>query len=166
MHWVDVFTESNRNPDSANRIRHKSSRHALLKFTSSVHVCSMLFSVYFCIWLSRYGDTVEENSSVFSLIRGHVGSKTLHQQNPLVVNWSCRLTQVDLYNGRNTGGCLGLVFGIHTHTHTRLTALFPGLPGWASTRKVKPIWILLKQEAVSGSGITGPYASLHLTPDR
>ena len=40
-----------------------------------------------------------------------------------------------------------LVFGphTHTHTHTRLTALFPGLPGWASTRKVKPIWILLKQ---------------------
>jgi len=34
----------------------------------------------------------------------------------------------------------------HTHTHTRLTALFPGLPGSAGTRKVKPIWILLKQE--------------------
>ena len=41
---------------------------------------------------------------------------------------------------------------IHTHTHTRLTALFPGLPGWAGTRKVKPVWILLKQETVSGSG--------------
>ena len=39
-------------------------------------------------------------------------------------------------------------------THTRLTALCPGLPGWASTRKVKPIWILLKQETVSGSGIS------------
>jgi len=38
------------------------------------------------------------------------------------------------------------------HTHTRLTALFPGLPGWAGTRKVKPIWISLKQETVSGSG--------------
>ena len=42
----------------------------------------------------------------------------------------------------------------HTHTHTRLTALCPGLPGWAGTRKVKPIWILLKQETVSGSGIS------------
>ena len=41
-----------------------------------------------------------------------------------------------------------------THTHTRLTAPFPGLPGWAGTRKVKPIWILLKQEKVSGSGIS------------
>jgi len=38
------------------------------------------------------------------------------------------------------------------HRHTRLTALCPGLPGWAGTRKVKPIWILLKQETVSGSG--------------
>jgi len=33
-------------------------------------------------------------------------------------------------------------------------ALFPGIPGWASTRKVKSIWILLKQETVSGSGIS------------
>jgi len=40
-----------------------------------------------------------------------------------------------------------------THTHTHLTALFPGLPEWAGTTKVKPIWILLKQETVSGSGI-------------
>ena len=42
----------------------------------------------------------------------------------------------------------------HTHTHTRLTALFPRLPRWVGTRKVKPIWILLKQETVSGSGIS------------
>ena len=36
----------------------------------------------------------------------------------------------------------------HTHTYTRLTALCP-VP-----EKVKPIWILLKQETVSGSGIS------------
>ena len=30
----------------------------------------------------------------------------------------------------------------------------PGLPGWAGTRKVKPICILVKQETVSGSGVT------------
>ena len=42
----------------------------------------------------------------------------------------------------------------HTHTFSRLTAPFPWLPRWASTRKVKPIWILLKQETVSGSGIS------------
>ena len=51
----------------------------------------------------------------------------------------------------------------HTHTHNftgcgwrrttpRLTALCLGLPGSAGTRKVKPIWILLEQETVSGSG--------------
>jgi len=38
--------------------------------------------------------------------------------------------------------------------NTRLTALFPGLSRWASTRKAKTIWILLKQETVSGSGIS------------
>ena len=41
-----------------------------------------------------------------------------------------------------------------THTHVRLMALFPGLPRRAGTRKVKPIWISLKQETVSGSGIS------------
>jgi len=33
-------------------------------------------------------------------------------------------------------------------------ALFPGLPRWAGTRKVKPVGILRKQETVSGSGIS------------
>jgi len=42
----------------------------------------------------------------------------------------------------------------HTHAHTHLTALCPGLPRWAGTRKVKPIWILLEQETISGSGIS------------
>jgi len=43
---------------------------------------------------------------------------------------------------------------IQTHTHTRSTALFPGLPRWAGTRKVTPIWVFVKQETVSGSGIS------------
>ena len=43
---------------------------------------------------------------------------------------------------------------LNTRTHKRLTALFPGLPGWAGTRTVTPMWILLKQETVSGSGIS------------
>ena len=42
----------------------------------------------------------------------------------------------------------------NTHTHTHLTALCPGTARWAGTRKVKPIWILLKQKTVSGSGIS------------
>jgi len=52
--------------------------------------------------------------------------------------------------------CLVCFFGIFatnnvgkklSGTHTRLTALFLGLPGLASTRKVKPIWISLKQDS-------------------
>ena len=38
------------------------------------------------------------------------------------------------------------------HTHTCLTAFFPGLPGSASTRKVKPIWDFTETREVSGSG--------------
>jgi len=37
---------------------------------------------------------------------------------------------------------------VRTHP---FNGLCPGLPRWASTRKVKPIWILLEQETVSGS---------------
>ena len=53
-----------------------------------------------------------------------------------------------------SSACAPCLIHTHTHTHTRLTARCPGLPGWAGTRKVKPIWILLKQETVSGSGIS------------
>jgi len=41
----------------------------------------------------------------------------------------------------------------NTHTRTHLMALCVVIPGLVGTRKVKPIWILLKQETVSGSGI-------------
>jgi len=54
----------------------------------------------------------------------------------------------------------------HTHTRTRLTALRPGLPGWAGTRKVNQsvfYWSKRQWEAVASPG---PYASLHLVPDR
>ena len=53
----------------------------------------------------------------------------------------------------------------YTHTHTRLTALFPGLPRWASTRKGKPIWILLKHETVSGSDISWAICKSSLQAD-
>ena len=48
---------------------------------------------------------------------------------------------------------------------------FPGLPRWAGTRKVKPIWILMNQETVSGSGISwavckfAPHHSVFYRPD-
>jgi len=49
---------------------------------------------------------------------------------------------------------LNSVTGESSQYNTRLTALCLRLPVWAGTRKVKPIWILLKQETVSGSGIS------------
>ena len=35
---------------------------------------------------------------------------------------------------------------VTTQNNIRSMALLPGLPGWAGTRKAKPIWILLKEE--------------------
>ena len=58
----------------------------------------------------------------------------------------------------NISGFLSLInHSTHTHTHTHthpFNGPFSGTTGWAGTRKVKPIWILLKQETVSGSGIS------------
>jgi len=58
------------------------------------------------------------------------------------------------------------VANTHTHTHTRLTALYPGLPGWAGTRKEKPIWIYWSKRQWVAVASAGPYASLHLAPVR
>jgi len=46
-----------------------------------------------------------------------------------------------------------IYFSKRIHTHP-FNGPFSGLPGWAGSRKVKPIWILQKQETVSGSGIS------------
>ena len=62
--------------------------------------------------------------------------------------WSASLTLM---------ACWQLPSAMHifnSNTHMHLTALFPGLHGWAGTRKITPIWIFVKQEIVSGSGIS------------
>jgi len=54
------------------------------------------------------------------------------------------------------GWCVMCCICLHvmSNTYTRLTAILLGLPRCADARKVKPIWILLKQKTVSGSGIS------------
>ena len=77
----------------------------------------------------------------------HTGGSNVSLCNNHVLSW------LDV-NSCNNFGLWIFMIAQNTHTHTRFTALFPGLPGWAGTRKIKPIWILLKQEIVSGSGIS------------
>jgi len=50
------------------------------------------------------------------------------------------------------------------NNNTRLMAICLGLPGWAGTRKVKPMRILLKQETVGGSGISWAICKSALRP--
>jgi len=81
-------------------------------------------------------------------------------QNPLrlyTVSYECEHQQANVSH---------LLISFYYYTHTRLTAFCPGLPGWAGTRKVKPIWILLKQETVSGSGISWTVCKSAPRPDR
>ena len=56
----------------------------------------------------------------------------------------------------------------HTHAHTHLwpSGLCPGLPGWAGTRKVKPIWIYWSKRQSVAVASAGPYTNMHLAPDR
>ena len=72
-------------------------------------------------------------------------------------HWSCMPCRLSLLSGNCTLLSASRCNNIHidyTHTHPWLMALRPGLPGRALTRQVKPIWILMKQETVSGSGIS------------
>jgi len=65
-------------------------------------------------------------------------------------NWTiltCYIIKTKLVDANNS---INVQMQIHTHTH--LMALCLGQPRWAGTRIVKPIWILPKQETVSGSG--------------
>jgi len=110
------------------------------------------------------------SSSSVRLANLYFISSSTHQQPHVTVYRHCRVMHSTM-----------LTSCYSTHTHTRLTALCPGLPGWAGTRKVKPVWILLKQEIVSGSGISwatcksaprsrhittpAPYHSIFYRPD-
>jgi len=54
---------------------------------------------------------------------------------------------------------------MHVHTYTDnhfSTASFPGQPDQAGTRKVKPVWILIRQEMMGFGNMAvasaGPYA--------
>jgi len=66
----------------------------------------------------------------------------------------CHAMYKHIHTHARTHACTHAHTHTHTHTHTSLTAICPGLPRWAGTRKVKPNWILLKQRTVSGNGIS------------
>ena len=131
----------------------------------------LLYHYYKCITITRYNCAMEVEWRYWILYinwlwlyAGLIGSNNLAVcVNPSSSSYQVgvgecffwyRLTRIVLDRWPWNGCVCASVLRTHTHTHTRLTALFPGLPGWACTRKVKPIWILLKQETVSGSGIS------------
>jgi len=78
-----------------------------------------------------------------SLMTNFVSSRTAHWHIIHAQLLTVKLQERDLSTSFNND----------THTHP-FNGPFPGLPRWAGTRKVKPIWTLLEQETVSGSGIS------------
>jgi len=63
---------------------------------------NIMFIIFlFCEFLMVFAGSALLSHALIALgchQQGHAGSKTLHQQNPPVLNWRCQLTQVDLYN--------------------------------------------------------------------
>ena len=107
---------------------------------------SSAYFVFFPSCWSRFLTLITHQCCrVYSLLYFYLTFRTLWTDH-CYVYWQWRAKKRWRYLAWTTCNC-------YTHTHTRLTALCLGLPGWAGTRKVKPIWILLKQETVSGSGI-------------
>ena len=94
-------------------------------------------------------DALPATQPTASHIVGHMISP------PLIVSivW---LSILELWVMMSCIACFVRKMATHTHarTHVRLMEFCPGLPGWTGTREVKPIWILLEQESVSGSGIS------------
>jgi len=59
-------------------------------------------------FLSSWTRSVKSKIAVSCHQQGHAGSKTLRQQNPPVLYWECRLTQVDKFNGCKSVGAFWL----------------------------------------------------------
>jgi len=53
----------------------------------------------------------------------------------------------------------------NNNKNTCLRALCPGIPKWASTRKVKPIWIYWIKRQWLAVASSGPHANMHIAPD-
>jgi len=73
---------------------------------------------------------------------------TEHTDSHTIWHWQLMNVSIIFWDRQNFPPNFG-----QEHTHP-FDGLCPELPGWAGTRKVKPIWILLKQETASGSGIS------------
>ena len=97
------------------------------------------FSYLYWVRLSVFSCTV-----LFVSISQVIGCKDRLRNDLYSVEWG-----VKLYSNAN----IYVLSYVRTHTHP-FNGPFLGLPGWAGTRKVKSIRILLKQETVSGSGIS------------
>ena len=117
-----------------------------------------------CLWLEAFQIVLKLSFSLWwSCILSCVCSTnvTLWQHVIKILSDAfARFLVCQLCTYHNTGLSSAIIFAIFDdwlHTHTSILrpyGLSQGLPGLACTRKVKPVWILLKQKTMSGSGIS------------
>ena len=75
-------------------------------------------------------------------------------------------SKVDWSTGRVLKAVKYSTSSTNTHTHTRVTALCPGLPGWAGARKENQSGFYWSKRQWVVVASAGPYASAHLAPVR
>ena len=71
------------------------------------------------------------------------GAGRLYRPKELCIRW----------RSRSPAGRINFM-RVYIHTHTHINGPLSGTARVSRYQKVKPIWILLKQEIVSGSGIS------------
>ena len=141
---------------------YKCSHNYFFYSSQSITLCVIFISVYYetfvILLLNLFLLTVAD--LLFIEFFAHC-SVSLYEVSVLLMSdsssWVCCLLWYFFRSRRHRTWLLTMIHQVkklrRIHTHTLLTALFPGLPRLAGTRKVKPIWTLLKQETVSGTGI-------------
>ena len=99
-------------------------------------------------WLRKNSGHGSFSRTTFTVTASTLLAKTSLQIVPKLTNRVCMYI---VHRARTA--TMFCFFLTNTHTHP-FNGLCPGLPWWAGTREVKPIWISPKQETVSGSGIS------------
>ena len=125
---------------SAENFQHQAAEITADCLDQSQHTLNGVLCAAALLQMCKYGDKRATNALQFGSRQEVFQGKILHEQ--VVVSDHRQSWNQTCHAASLKSKCFGHTrTQAHTHTHKRLTALFPGLSGWASTRKVKPIWI-------------------------
>ena len=126
-------------------------RDNVLMFSVAIETSLIIIVVFFRIIFERNVDVIR----VF--VYCQLQATKRHAE-----NYDCQCQSTHNFKFIMPAACVD-----NTHTYTHLfygpLGFCPGLPRWAGTRKVKPIWIHWSKRSWVAVASAGLYANLHLT---